>query len=146
MDEDKKVVLVWHNCMECFVRGMQNFLDWHLRNEGNIVFLKIIGEHTDIETLHKILGDVDFVVSSCDSFPITDNWISLEKILREKNWFVVHKECEFDPRKDFRSTETYKWLENKARADRTVVHIAESKISELNEKVKEIRNKPRLDS
>jgi hypothetical protein len=146
MNEKKTVVLVWHNCMECFVRGMQNFLDFHLRSENSMVFLNIIGEHTDVETLSKILGEVDVVISSCDAFSPTDNWVFLKKILGEKKWFVVHKECTFDPREDFRTTETYKWLDNKARTDRSAIHIAEGKIAELNEKVKEIKNKPRLDS
>jgi hypothetical protein len=150
MDKKKTVVLVWHNCMECFIKGIQNFLDWYiksiLKNGGDIIIINIVGENVGIEDIRKVMGEVDIIVSSCDSFPPTNNWRLLKGILEEKKWFVVHKSCEFDPREDFSNTETYKWLKHIHDSNKTISFIPESKILELNKKVNELKNKPRLDS
>jgi len=127
--EGEVVVYVWHNCMGCLIKGLENYLTWYyLVNEKRkiIVLSKKDVENNKRET-GKILDDVDVLISSCSSFELSDTWEAFEKILGEKRWFVVHKPCELGPKQHFRNTETYKFLSNK-----NVTHIDENYILKLN--------------
>lgn len=137
---EKILVYIWHDCMECITKGLENYLNWIYRDKEVIILENDITK-LSIAKLCETLESVDIVVASCSSFEITNTFRLCEEILKKKKWCVAHKPCDLSPEESFRSTKAYKWLKNI-----NTTHVAKNHILDLNEKVKEMRNKPRLDS
>jgi hypothetical protein len=144
MEKGKITICVWHNCMGCLIKGLENYLTWFYRISENkeVVLLYEKGIENNRKSVKKLLRETDIFISSCSSFYPTDTWKENKDLLEKKRWYVVYKGCELEKTKEFRNTKTYKWLYK----NNAVAHISANRIFNLNEKINELKNKPRLDT
>jgi hypothetical protein len=126
------------------IKGLENYLTWYYRvSEGKeAVLLHETGIENYKKDVSEMIKKADIFVASCSSFNPTDSWKEYKDMLAKKKWYVIHKGCELRSEEDFRKSEVYSWLLN----NKNVAHIDAKYVLNLNQKVNELKNKPRLDT